>query len=42
MDALINAASAGKSVFVFIEVKARFDEAANLNWGEEMEKTELK
>ena len=42
MDALITAAAEGKNVFVFIEVKARFDEAANLNWGEEMEKNGIK
>ncbi len=34
MSALIDAAQAGKQVFVFIEAKARFDEAANLTWGE--------
>lgn len=37
MDALIKAAVRGVNVFIFIEVKARFDEAANLAWGEEME-----
>lgn len=42
MEALIAAAAQGKSVFVFIEVKARFDEAANLAWGEEMEKKGVK
>lgn len=42
MDALRLAASEGKNVFVFIEVKARFDEAANLAWGEEMEKQGVK
>lgn len=42
MDALKLAASEGKNVFVFIEVKARFDEAANLAWGEEMEKQGVK
>lgn len=42
MDALKLAASEGKSVFIFIEVKARFDEAANLAWGEEMEKQGIK
>jgi len=42
MDALINAAAAGKNVFVFIEVKARFDEAANLYWGEKMQNAGIK
>ena len=37
MDALIKAAQNGKNVFVFIEVKARFDEEANLAWGEKLE-----
>ncbi len=38
MDALIKAAKTGKQVFAFIEVKARFDEEANLHWGEKLEK----
>jgi len=38
MEALIDAARAGKKVSVFIEVKARFDEEANLRWGEKLEK----
>lgn len=42
MDALIKAAARGVNVFIFIEVKARFDEAANLAWGEEMEKRGIK
>lgn len=37
MNALMNAVSAGKQVFVFIEIKARFDEEANLEWGEKLE-----
>ena len=37
MKALTNAVQAGKQVFVFIEVKARFDEEANLRWGEKLE-----
>jgi polyphosphate kinase len=38
MQALSTAVSTGKQVSVFIEVKARFDEEANLNWGERLEK----
>lgn len=38
MEALIDAAREGKKVSVFIEVKARFDEEANLRWGEKLEK----
>lgn len=38
MNALIEAVKYGKQVSVFIEVKARFDEEANLNWGEKLEK----
>jgi polyphosphate kinase len=32
MEALINAVKSGKQVYAFIEVKARFDEEANLRW----------
>lgn len=38
MDALIQAVKNGKQVSAFVEVKARFDEAANLRWGEVLEK----
>ena len=38
MDALIKATKNGKQVTAFIEVKARFDEKANLSWGEKLEK----
>lgn len=38
MNALIEAVKAGKQVFAFIEAKARFDEEANLDWGEKLEK----
>jgi polyphosphate kinase len=38
MLALKNAVKNGKQVSTFIEVKARFDEEANLKWGEELEK----
>ncbi len=36
-EALISAAKNGKRVFVFMEVKARFDEANNLLWARRME-----
>lgn len=38
MNALIEAVASGKQVSAFIEVKARFDEEANLKWGEKLEK----
>jgi len=38
MTAIKNAVKSGKQVSTFIEVKARFDEEANLSWGEELEK----
>ena len=38
MQALMKAVKKGKQVSVFIEVKARFDEEANLRWGEKLEK----
>ena len=37
MKALMKAVESGKRVDVFIEVKARFDEEANLRWGEKLE-----
>ena len=37
MQALMRAVQLGKQVSVFIEVKARFDEEANLQWGEKLE-----
>ncbi|MFK8005759.1 MAG: polyphosphate kinase 1 [Saprospiraceae bacterium] len=42
MQALMKAARSGKKVFAFIEIKARFDEEANLNWGESLEKAGVK
>jgi polyphosphate kinase len=38
VDALLRALDNGKQVVAFIEAKARFDEAANLYWGGELEK----
>ncbi|MEZ4911221.1 MAG: polyphosphate kinase 1 [Saprospiraceae bacterium] len=38
MEAIKLAVKSGKQVSTFIEVKARFDEEANLNWGENLEK----
>lgn len=38
MTAIKNAVKSGKQVSTFIEVKARFDEEANINWGEELNK----
>jgi len=38
MNALMDAVKTGKQVSVFVEVKARFDEEANLAWGEKLEK----
>ena len=38
LKALIKAAKSVKNVIVFVEVKARFDEEANISWGAEMQK----
>ncbi len=42
MNALIKAVKNGKKVTAFIEVKARFDEEANLTWGEKLKKNGVK
>jgi len=39
MEALMLAVKNGKQVTAFIEVKARFDEEANLYWGEKLEES---
>lgn len=38
LQSVMQAVQKGKQVSAFVEIKARFDEASNLEWGEKMEK----
>lgn len=38
IQSMMHAVQKGKQVSAFVEIKARFDEAANLDWGEKMDK----